>query len=113
MWMQFICTRITPALNVFNVNTFQAILLYGILQKKHICIGQWIHQSMNRCVNGQKVGIFFPHLVTALCKSAETPMEENEQFMHPTNSLKGYSMYTQYIKLNRKQIIDWDQRRKE
>ncbi|MBA0798047.1 hypothetical protein Gohar_008684 [Gossypium harknessii] len=34
MWMQFICTSITPTLNVSNVNTFQAILLYEILQKK-------------------------------------------------------------------------------
>lgn len=33
IWKQFLCTRITPALNVSNVNTFWAILLYGILQK--------------------------------------------------------------------------------
>ncbi|KAK5845424.1 hypothetical protein PVK06_001608 [Gossypium arboreum] len=31
IWMQFIGTRIVPALNVSNLNTFQAILLYGIL----------------------------------------------------------------------------------
>ncbi|MBA0585656.1 hypothetical protein Gorai_016424 [Gossypium raimondii] len=34
MWMQFICTSIIPTLNVSNVNTFRAILLYGVLQKK-------------------------------------------------------------------------------
>ncbi|MBA0828068.1 hypothetical protein Goarm_012792 [Gossypium armourianum] len=54
MWMQFICTSITPTLNVSNVNTFRAILLYEILQKKQIRIGKWIHQSMKRCVSGQK-----------------------------------------------------------
>ncbi|MBA0865438.1 hypothetical protein Goshw_012172 [Gossypium schwendimanii] len=31
MWIQFVCTRIVPALNVSNVNTFREILLYAIL----------------------------------------------------------------------------------
>ncbi|MBA0845090.1 hypothetical protein Goarm_022746 [Gossypium armourianum] len=34
MWMQSLFTQITPTLNVSSVNTFRAILLYGILQKK-------------------------------------------------------------------------------
>ncbi|MBA0660608.1 hypothetical protein Goklo_012596 [Gossypium klotzschianum] len=34
MWMQFISTRIAPALNVFNVNVFQIVLLDDILQRK-------------------------------------------------------------------------------
>ncbi|MBA0734124.1 hypothetical protein Gogos_018069 [Gossypium gossypioides] len=96
MWMQFICTRITPALNVSNVNTFRAILLFDIFKKKQIYIGQWIRQSMKHCVSVQKVRIFFPHLVTALYKAVEVPMEENEQFMHPTKSLIGDSMYTHH-----------------
>ncbi|MBA0676593.1 hypothetical protein Goari_018063, partial [Gossypium aridum] len=94
MWTQFICTRITPALNVSNVNTFRAILLFDILQKKQIYIGQWIRQNMKHCVSVQKVRIFFPHLVTTLYKTTEVPMEENEQFMHPTNNLIGDSMCT-------------------
>lgn len=32
IWMQFLCTRISPALNVSNVNAFQVVLLYGTLQ---------------------------------------------------------------------------------
>ncbi|MBA0638693.1 hypothetical protein Godav_024830 [Gossypium davidsonii] len=34
IWIEFVCTRIVPTLNVYNVNTFQAVLLYAILQKK-------------------------------------------------------------------------------
>lgn len=34
MWMQFFSTRITPSMNVSNMNTFRAIFLYGISQKK-------------------------------------------------------------------------------
>ncbi|MBA0853848.1 hypothetical protein Goshw_022790 [Gossypium schwendimanii] len=30
-WIQFVCTQIVPALNVSNVNTFIAVLLYASL----------------------------------------------------------------------------------
>ncbi|KAH1031538.1 hypothetical protein J1N35_043712, partial [Gossypium stocksii] len=35
IWMQFLCTPISHSLNVSTVNTFQAVQLYTILQKKH------------------------------------------------------------------------------
>ncbi|MBA0787724.1 hypothetical protein Gotri_025775 [Gossypium trilobum] len=44
---------------------------------------------MKRCVSGKKVEIFFSHLVRTLCKNAEVPMEENEQFVRPTKNLIG------------------------
>ncbi|KAL1078387.1 hypothetical protein V6Z11_D10G156900 [Gossypium hirsutum] len=69
MWIQFVCTRIVLTLNVSNVNVFRVVLVYAIFQKK-ICVGKWIHQNMRRCISSQKVGVFFPHLVTALCKKA-------------------------------------------
>ncbi|MBA0879820.1 hypothetical protein Goshw_011357 [Gossypium schwendimanii] len=31
MWIQFLCTRIVPTLNVSNVNSFRVVLLYAIL----------------------------------------------------------------------------------
>ncbi|KAH1097567.1 hypothetical protein J1N35_014488 [Gossypium stocksii] len=40
-------------------------------------------------------------------------MGKNEQFMKPTKSVFGDSLYTQYVELQRKQIINWNQRRKE
>ncbi|MFQ6622466.1 hypothetical protein Gotur_001806 [Gossypium turneri] len=41
---------------------------------------------MKRCISGQKVEVFFPHLVTTLCKKARVPMEDNEKFMKPTKN---------------------------
>ncbi|MBA0881690.1 hypothetical protein Goshw_029555 [Gossypium schwendimanii] len=46
---------------------------------------------------------FFPHLLTALCNQAEVLMSENEQFMKPTRSIIRDTLYTQYVKLQRKQ----------
>ncbi|MBA0788076.1 hypothetical protein Gotri_026533 [Gossypium trilobum] len=52
MGIQFICTQIVHVLNVSNVNTFRAVLLYAILQKKkHVCVGKWVHQNMGRCIS--------------------------------------------------------------
>ncbi|MBA0844914.1 hypothetical protein Goarm_022992 [Gossypium armourianum] len=67
--------------------------------RKKICLGRWIHQNMKRCISGQKVEVFFPHLVTTLCKKARVPMEDNEKFMKPTKSLIRDSIYTQYVEL--------------
>lgn len=30
-WMQFICTRLSPTLNAFDVPTYRAVMLYFIL----------------------------------------------------------------------------------
>ncbi|MBA0730914.1 hypothetical protein Golax_025984, partial [Gossypium laxum] len=43
------------------------------------CALEWIYQNMKRCISGKKVGVFFPHLMTALCKRAGVPMESTEQ----------------------------------
>ncbi|MBA0605362.1 hypothetical protein Godav_017948, partial [Gossypium davidsonii] len=52
IWIQFLCTRIARALNVFNVNTFRAVFLYVVLQKKQVFIGTWIYHCMKRCISG-------------------------------------------------------------
>ncbi|KAH1031833.1 hypothetical protein J1N35_044007 [Gossypium stocksii] len=118
MWIQFICTRIVPALNVFNVNTFRAVLLYAILQKKQVCVGKWIHQNMRRCISSHKVGVFFPCLVMVLCKKVGVPMTSTEkslvgvpmtsteQSLKPSRSIIGDTLFQQYIELRVKQIKD-------
>ncbi|MBA0628438.1 hypothetical protein Godav_023163 [Gossypium davidsonii] len=71
-------TRIAPALNVSNVNTFRAILLYGILQSKQICLRRWIYCKMRHCTHSQKAEIFFPHLVTESYQKTHHGSEEEK-----------------------------------
>ncbi|MBA0755585.1 hypothetical protein Gogos_005513 [Gossypium gossypioides] len=97
MWMQFIGTRIAPALNVSNVNVFRAFSLYGILQSKQFCVGCWIFREMKRCVQSEKAGLFFPYLVTGLCRQAEVPMSENNQLMKPMRRL----VLQEFTRMNR------------
>ncbi|MBA0873957.1 hypothetical protein Goshw_009710 [Gossypium schwendimanii] len=68
---------------------------------------------MKRCVSGQKVRIFFPHLVMALCKSAGVPMASIEQSMKPSRSIISDAFYTQYTELQTKQMKEWNKRQQE
>ncbi|MBA0653625.1 hypothetical protein Goklo_020779 [Gossypium klotzschianum] len=49
-------------------------------KKKQVCIGKWIHENMKRCIGSQKVRVFFPYLVTALCSKAGVPMTSTEHY---------------------------------
>ncbi|MBA0620372.1 hypothetical protein Godav_006096, partial [Gossypium davidsonii] len=40
-------------------------------------------------------------------------MSDNEQFMKPTRSIIGDTLYTQYVELQQKQITEWNQLRKK
>lgn len=63
---------------------------------------------MKHCVSGQKIGLLFPHLVTAPCQKARVQMSTNEQFMNPTKIVIGDLLYIQYIKLQKKKITKWN-----
>ncbi|MBA0596545.1 hypothetical protein Gorai_013361, partial [Gossypium raimondii] len=56
-------------------------------------MGSWIYRCIMRCVVQNEVGIFFPHLITDLCRLARVPMAPNEQVNCPTKSLKGNPLY--------------------
>jgi len=87
MWMKFLCLRIWPITEMFEISPIQAIITYGILQKKQICIGTWIYKNMVDCARNLEKGIFFPHLITELCKRAEVPIERMDKTKNPPRKL--------------------------
>ncbi|MBA0626530.1 hypothetical protein Godav_004186 [Gossypium davidsonii] len=50
--------------------------------------------------NGLKLkdeaGVFFPHLVTGLCKAAKVPMESLQPFHRPATHVIGDSIYKKF-----------------
>ncbi|KAK5803062.1 hypothetical protein PVK06_030702 [Gossypium arboreum] len=80
---------------------------------KNICVGKWIHQNMGKYINNQKVGVFFPYLVKALCKKAGAPMTSIEQPLKPSRSIFRDILFQQYIKLQAKQAKDCNKQQKE
>ncbi|MBA0582325.1 hypothetical protein Gorai_024476, partial [Gossypium raimondii] len=96
IWMHFFYTRISLAPSSKIVGPFQAILLAVILQRKQICVGTWIYKFMVRCVIREETGVFFPHLVTDLCRAAKVPMKPLEPFHRPTTHVIGDSIYKKF-----------------
>ncbi|MBA0866216.1 hypothetical protein Goshw_018962, partial [Gossypium schwendimanii] len=104
MWMKFVCSRIWPITKIFEISPIQAIITYGILQKKQICIGTWIYKNMVNCAKKLGKGVFFPHLVTGLCKRAGVPIEQMDKTMNPLRnySVMIYSRNLLFYKQNKK-----------
>ncbi|MBA0869618.1 hypothetical protein Goshw_000679 [Gossypium schwendimanii] len=46
MWMKFVSSRIWPITEMFEISPIQAIIIYGILQKRKICIKTWIYKKL-------------------------------------------------------------------
>ncbi|TYI06503.1 hypothetical protein ES332_A10G163800v1 [Gossypium tomentosum] len=84
MWLQFINTKVYLVANMCNIDMFQGTILHVILWKEKICVGTWIYQSMLFCVKKNKVELFFPHLVMALCKQAQVPIGKLECYLQPS-----------------------------
>ncbi|MBA0788018.1 hypothetical protein Gotri_027126 [Gossypium trilobum] len=71
IWMNFVCLRIWPTADLFNISPIQAILVNAMLQKKQICIGTWIYRNMIAFVRNQAKGAFFSYLIMEMCKKSE------------------------------------------
>lgn len=78
---------------------FFCMVFYSVFYsvRKYTWVSGFI--EMKNCVNSQKAELFFPHLVIALCCKVAVPIGENEQFMKPTKSIIGESLYKQYVEL--------------
>ncbi|KAH1106721.1 hypothetical protein J1N35_010489 [Gossypium stocksii] len=59
------------------------------------------------------MGVFFPHLMTTLCKKASVPMTPTEQLLKPSRSVIDDTLFQQYIELRVKQIKDKNKRYQE
>ncbi|KAK5774611.1 hypothetical protein PVK06_042467 [Gossypium arboreum] len=59
MWLEFISTRIFPATDMSNIDTFQMTLLYAISTKERICVGTWIYWSTLQCARENEVELLF------------------------------------------------------
>ncbi|MBA0849503.1 hypothetical protein Goshw_016719 [Gossypium schwendimanii] len=70
-----------------EISPFQTTITYGTLQKKQICIGTWIYKNKIDCARNLGKGIFFPHLITKLCKKVGVPIERIDKTMNPPRKL--------------------------
>ncbi|MBA0824888.1 hypothetical protein Goarm_021525 [Gossypium armourianum] len=68
---------------------------------------------MRICIGSLKVGVFFPHLMTKLCREAGVPITSIEQSLKPSKSIISDILFQQYIELRAKQIKNWNKQQQE
>ncbi|KAK5819664.1 hypothetical protein PVK06_024681 [Gossypium arboreum] len=88
--------KVCPTSSSRIVNPFQNILLTVILQRKQISIGTWIYKFMLCCVIRDDMGIFFPHLITDLCRAVGVPLDLLKLFHQPTTHMIMNSIYQKF-----------------
>ncbi|TYI74496.1 hypothetical protein E1A91_D07G203900v1 [Gossypium mustelinum] len=103
IWLHFLRMKVCPTSSSRIVNPFQAILLTAILQRKQISIGTWIYKFMLRCVIRDDTGIFFPHLITDLCRAARVPIDPLKPFRQPTTHMITSSIYQKFKAIQQEQ----------
>ncbi|MBA0701751.1 hypothetical protein Goari_005525 [Gossypium aridum] len=69
---------------------------------KLVCAGKLIYKNMVECARNLGKGIFFPHLVTKLCKRAGVLIERMDKTMNPSRKLLGDDKFKQYVLLQTK-----------
>lgn len=74
MSLKFSSAQICQKMDMSNIDTFQATLLYRILTKEWIYVGTWIYQCMLQCMQKNEVELLFPHLVMSICWQSKVSM---------------------------------------
>nr|KJB10459.1 hypothetical protein B456_001G202400 [Gossypium raimondii] len=103
IWLHFLRMKVCPTSSSRIVNPFQDILLTAILQRKQIFIGTWIYKFMLRCVIRDDTGVFFPHLITDLCRAARVPIDPLKPFRQPTTHMITSSIYQKFKVIQQEQ----------
>ncbi|MBA0874172.1 hypothetical protein Goshw_012910 [Gossypium schwendimanii] len=103
MWMKFVCSRIYPTTEISEISLTQAIVTYRILKKEANMYWTWIYKNMVDCARNLEKGIFFPHLITKLCKRAGVPIDRMDKTMNPPRKLLGDDLFKQSVLLQTKQ----------
>ncbi|MBA0701797.1 hypothetical protein Goari_022574 [Gossypium aridum] len=70
---------------------------------KFVCIGTWIYKNLVDCARNLGKGIFFPHLISKLCKRVGVPIERMDKTMNPPRKLLDNDLFKQFVLLQTKQ----------
>ncbi|MBA0667567.1 hypothetical protein Goklo_000634 [Gossypium klotzschianum] len=65
----------------------------GYSKRNKYVLVTWIYKNMADYARDLGKGIFFPHLITELCKRVEIPIEQMDKTMNPPRKLLGNDIF--------------------
>ncbi|EOY08969.1 Uncharacterized protein TCM_024271 [Theobroma cacao] len=83
VWYHFVAMKLLLVKYLSDVTKDRAILLYAIVTKKFIDIGQLIFKNIIMSARSPPNGLWYPSLITALCCQARVVWSPNEELPHP------------------------------
>lgn len=89
-WFYFICARLLPYIHLSEINRDRAALLYAIIIRKMIDVGQVIQNLIRQAIKGNvSDGLPHPSLISGLCKATgvmETTTDKRQSPQEPITS---------------------------
>ncbi|PON59596.1 hypothetical protein PanWU01x14_158080 [Parasponia andersonii] len=87
VWYHFLKSRLLPTTHGKTVSKDRMLLLYSMLTGKSINVGRMIHSEIRACAARKSGALFFPSLITQLCRNARAPFLVNEEKLHITGEI--------------------------
>ncbi|KAL1120219.1 hypothetical protein V6Z11_D01G152500 [Gossypium hirsutum] len=78
IWYHFLRSRLIPSTYNTNVSKERILLLHSIIKGKRINVGRIIFQEVHWCAEKNASSLKFPSLITYLCRTAQVPLNDNE-----------------------------------
>ncbi|PON78020.1 hypothetical protein PanWU01x14_023740 [Parasponia andersonii] len=85
VWYHFLKSRLLPTTHGKIVSKDRMLLLHSMLNGKSINVGRMIHSEIRACAAQKTGALFFPSLITRLCRNA--PFLVNEEKLHNTGEI--------------------------
>ncbi|PON65869.1 hypothetical protein PanWU01x14_113580, partial [Parasponia andersonii] len=87
VWYHFLKSRLLPTTHGKIVSKECVLLLYSMLTGKSINVGRIIHREICACAARKPGALFFPSLITRMCRNARAPYLVNEEKLHNTGEI--------------------------
>ncbi|PON70375.1 hypothetical protein PanWU01x14_080440 [Parasponia andersonii] len=84
VWYHFLKSRLLPTTHGKTVSKEHVSLLYSMLTGKSINVGRMIHREICACAARKSGALFFPSLITSMCRNTRAPYLVNEEKLHNT-----------------------------
>ncbi|PON44141.1 hypothetical protein PanWU01x14_268850 [Parasponia andersonii] len=86
VWYHFLKSHLLPTTHGKIVSKERVLLLYSMLTGKSINVGRMIHREICACAARKSRALFFPSLITRMCRNARAPYLYEEK-LHNTGEI--------------------------
>ncbi|EOY08220.1 Uncharacterized protein TCM_022566 [Theobroma cacao] len=83
LWYHFLAARLLFTKYFSDMTKDNAILLYVIVSRTSINVGQLVFNSIVQAIHSPYDGLWYPSLITTLCKKVGVIWERSEVILHP------------------------------